>query len=235
MNKFQQVVTELAAQHKLDLTAPVCHVRLSMPGYTDLVIEKRDPDHISVGHILDDGMPDPYFTLNMNREGDGDWYPTETRMLFFAGRIQPIRARAQLMDSIYFINDVWADNLRGQGWLTDATVANQLTAMTKHAWLLPADPKALITMLTPADGKSFGLKFLQYVVRGYIEQLPQWEPFAQGFSYIGNEEATLVSDPQPNWLATRLTGYDHYGMVIYGDVVFGPDAMLWGEEENEDA
>jgi hypothetical protein len=74
---MQSVITQIAANHGLDLSASEAHLRLEQPSYMPLVIEKIGCHLVSVAHYFyqnRDAIADPdvvFFT------GLGSWVPIE--------------------------------------------------------------------------------------------------------------------------------------------------------------
>lgn len=75
--ELQQIIKEIAEKHGLDLTAPEAHLKLTMPNFDPLVIEKIGKNQISVAHYFvqeGDMMADPDLVLFT---GYIAWVPTE--------------------------------------------------------------------------------------------------------------------------------------------------------------
>jgi hypothetical protein len=124
--KMQEVITRLAARHGLDLSAPEARLRLDMPGFDRLVIERTDEKLVSVAHYYEqDGrlIPDPrivFFT------GESDWIPMEITQVLGGHRICAVLSthdqEVVLVNSLdqmslaLFAED-WAWNIESQGWL----------------------------------------------------------------------------------------------------------------------
>ena len=52
-DKIQQVVSKLAAKYGLDLSGTGARLRLDMPGFDRLVIERRGDNLVSVAHCYE--------------------------------------------------------------------------------------------------------------------------------------------------------------------------------------
>jgi hypothetical protein len=126
--RMQRIIGEIAAKHGLDLEAPEAHLRLEMPPYEPLVIEKVGRHLVSVAHYYcqnGDAIADPdvvFFT------GYSEWVPVEVTLPPPGGyrvyaRVSPdgaeitevdLRGQAELAR---FVERLWAHNLDGQGWV----------------------------------------------------------------------------------------------------------------------
>jgi hypothetical protein len=125
--RMQRIMTEIAAKHGLDLEAPEAHLRLELPPYEPLVIEKVGRHLVSVAHYYEqngDLVADPdvvFFT------GYGEWVPLEITLPPPGGYrvyavVSPdgaevtrldVRGQAELAD---FVEELWAHNVEEQGW-----------------------------------------------------------------------------------------------------------------------
>jgi hypothetical protein len=132
--KMQAIITELAQQHKMDLSAPQSHLRLEKGLYQPLVIEKIGLRQISVAHYREqngDLLQDPEIVFFITETG---WYPLEITQVFPGWKQiatvdeeknQIVRAKLRLMESVAEFAEMWADNLRDQGWL-EITAKHQM-------------------------------------------------------------------------------------------------------------
>ena len=86
-NKMQEVVIQLAGKHGLDLTQPGASLRLDMPGFDRLVIERKGEKLVSVAHIYEQHgrlLPDPeivFFT------GESGWIALEISQVLGGRRV----------------------------------------------------------------------------------------------------------------------------------------------------
>lgn len=123
--KMQQIITQIAAKHGLDLAADEAHLRLTMPHFDRLVIEKIGARQISVAHYFEqngDLVADPDIVFFVD---DAGWIPIEITQVFGYQRVAFLRTEgerniAALPDdqlAVAVFADDWAENLRDQGWL----------------------------------------------------------------------------------------------------------------------
>ena len=123
---MQQIITALAAKHGLDLTRIGAALRLDQPNYDRLCIEVIDTHQVSVAHYFEqhgDLIADPEIVF---WTGDGQWTPIaigqvltgwrEVVQLALDGRCMVTFMRRAQADVASFA-DVWAANIRDQGWL----------------------------------------------------------------------------------------------------------------------
>ena len=125
-NKMQEVVTQLAAKHGLDLSQPGASLRLDMPGFDRLVIERTGEKLVSVAHTYEQDerlMPDPeivFFT------GESGWIPMEINQIVGGRRVyatlSPDGQELALVNpvdqaSLALFAEDWANNIEAQGWL----------------------------------------------------------------------------------------------------------------------
>ena len=128
-NKMQEVITHLAAKHGLDLAQPEARLRLDMPGFDRLVIERTGEKLVSVAHYYEQHgrlMPDPeivFFT------GESGWIPLEITQVLGGQRVYAVvssdgqeLALINAVDqaSLALFAEDWAHNIETQGWLEDA-------------------------------------------------------------------------------------------------------------------
>ncbi|MFQ5858413.1 MAG: hypothetical protein ACE5LU_22660 [Anaerolineae bacterium] len=124
--RMQKIVTKLAKKHGLDLTADQAHLRLDMPSFDRLVIEKVGKYQVSVAHYFEqhgDLVADPeivFFT------GYKEWVPIEITQVISGWRqvaklskdgknIAGFNRRAQA--DVAMFAETWARNIESQGWL----------------------------------------------------------------------------------------------------------------------
>jgi hypothetical protein len=127
--KMQEVITQLAQKHELDLTLKGAYLRLVMPHYDQLVIEVLHENLVNIAHIYeprpDVRIADPgiaFFT------GYGLWVPLEVNQRVGGYRIYGVLSPefdeivsilpARQADLAGFA-EVWAANIVEQGWLQD--------------------------------------------------------------------------------------------------------------------
>lgn len=125
--RMQRIISEIAAKHGLDLAAAEAHLRLTMPNYDRLVIEKIGPKQVSVAHYFEqhgDLIADPDIVFFMDEAG---WIPIEISQVFGYQRVAFLRADgeriiAALPDdqlAVAVFADDWAESLRAAKWLED--------------------------------------------------------------------------------------------------------------------
>ena len=129
---MQRVITRIAQKYELDLEASESHLRLELPHFDPLVIEKIGRNLVSVAH---------YYTLNGDLIAEPDvvfftgyssWIPIEITQSLIGTRryarldeqgcdITHLNERAQA-DLAHFTEE-WARNIKAQGWVEHAQVA----------------------------------------------------------------------------------------------------------------
>lgn len=124
---MQVVMTAIAAKHDLDLRHPGSCLRLEQAGYQPLVIEVLHPNLVHVAHVDESygglTLPDPgvaFFT------GYALWIPIEINQRVGGYRIYALLSPG-LDDVVALLpgrqadlaefTELWARNLRTQGWL----------------------------------------------------------------------------------------------------------------------
>jgi len=127
--KMQEVITRLATKYGLDLSRPDARLRLGMPGFDRLVIEKTGEKTVSVAHYYEQyGRPiaDPeiiFFT------GDSGWIALEITQVLGGQRVYAVLSsdgqevaliNAVDQASLALFAEDWAHNLEIQGWLEEA-------------------------------------------------------------------------------------------------------------------
>ena len=133
--KMQGIVTALAAKHGLDLKERGACVRLEMPHFDRLVVEVLHPNLVSVAHIFEPRpgvhLADPgivFFT------GYPQWVPVEIGQRIGGYRIYAVLSE-ELDDIVSVLPreqanlasfaEMWADNIRDQGWLDEGVVYDE--------------------------------------------------------------------------------------------------------------
>lgn len=122
--KMQQIIEALAAKHGLDLAAAEGHLRLELPCFMPLVIEKIGRHLVSVTHYYyqnGDACPDPDMVFYTGAEG---WMPVEitqvlgyTRCLTLGADGKPEGIAIRSYNDVASFAEFWANNIREQGWL----------------------------------------------------------------------------------------------------------------------
>jgi hypothetical protein len=128
-SKMQSIIALIAKKHGLDLEARESHLRLEMPGFDRLVIEKIGENLVSVAHYYEQNgdliaEPDVVFFT-----GHRSWEPIEitqslggtrrvARLDDQACAITHLNTRAQ--KDLGLFTEQWALNIKAQGWLEDA-------------------------------------------------------------------------------------------------------------------
>lgn len=102
--ELQNIIEQILLRHGIDISAPSYYLRLSLPSFDDLVIEKKG-DHILFGYYLPNPKGDlnPLVVFEYNR---GYWRLNKIELI--SGRI----SRSQLMDW----QKKYAENITKQGW-----------------------------------------------------------------------------------------------------------------------
>lgn len=142
--KMTAVIRELAAQHELDLTRVEAHLRLEQEGYLPLVIETIGKNQVSIAHYRQENgdlVADPeviFFTgkvttaaaTNENEAAEG-WIPfiiqmpydiyTEYAMFNYTNHTLTHLNTRGISELVEFV-EMWADNIRAQGWLNPEQV-----------------------------------------------------------------------------------------------------------------
>lgn len=120
--EIQNVVEEILRKHDIDPSADSYYLKLSMPYYDDLVIEKEG-EQVLVGHYYHhpsgDLISDPVLAFDYNK---GYWFPVrieqmlgdyqcsfvkEGKRMIYPERIKEFRS----------FQNMFAINIREQGWL----------------------------------------------------------------------------------------------------------------------
>jgi len=132
--KMQIIINEIGGKFGVDLSQPGAYLRLDMPGFDRLCIERLNKHEISVAHIWAQNgfqIPEPDVVF-FNQEGQG-WIPLEITQSMSGRRcyVETTEDRTEILrfdpigqaDLASFVEQ-WANNLREQGWL-DQAVARQ--------------------------------------------------------------------------------------------------------------
>ncbi len=142
---MQQIITKIAQKHDLDLAAPSTYLRLEMGVYQPLVIEKTDSFKLSVAHYFEQTgilIGDPqivFFT------GYAEWVPIAVAQVLPGYRIYahltPDGQKIANVDSVpqtdlAGFGNVWARNIKNQGWLDRAHLGTKVTPNTAHRFPL---------------------------------------------------------------------------------------------------
>lgn len=145
-SQMQAIITAIAAKHDIDLyTVPVgSALRLDMPGYDRLCIEKIGPCAVSVAHYFEqhgDLIADPEIVFYIGTHATLPWIPTDITQvlgyrqvaeLSFDGR----QLRACSMAGVHEVAEfaeTWAGEIRAYGWLEDGTLTYRKIAVAERA------------------------------------------------------------------------------------------------------
>jgi hypothetical protein len=131
--KMQAVITQLAQKHGLDLTAAEGYLRLDMPGFDRLVIEKIGESLVKVAHYYEPASPadkqhghlmaDPEMAFFMAHTL---WVPFEIRQVIGGQRVYArptpdgqgiVLIDPKRQEDIADFAEIWASNIETQGWL----------------------------------------------------------------------------------------------------------------------
>jgi hypothetical protein len=125
---MREMITKLAEKHGLDLTNPEARLRLDMPGFDRLVIEKSGEHLVSVAHYFEQSgelLADPKIVFFINDLG---WIPIEITQALGGHRvyaiISPDGQEVALINtlgqmSLALFAEDWARNIETQGWLEE--------------------------------------------------------------------------------------------------------------------
>jgi hypothetical protein len=122
--EIQNIVENILMKHSIDPSAHSYYLKLRMPNYDDLVIEKEG-EQVLVGHYYHhpsgDLISDPVFAFDYN---EGYWFPVRIEQVFgdticsylkdgerwkYPRRIKEFKSFQRM----------FANNIRDQGWLED--------------------------------------------------------------------------------------------------------------------
>ncbi len=129
--KMKAIVFELCEKHGIDLQQERAHIRLDMPGFDRLCIERISGNAVSVAHYFEmngDLVAEPDIVFFIDTQGY--WIPVEitqsmtgwSRVVEFSEDGTNIaRFQRQRQADIAEFAEDWAQNLRDQAWLTNAT------------------------------------------------------------------------------------------------------------------
>lgn len=132
--QMKAVISALAAQHNVDLSRRGVHFHLDLPGFDRLCIERIDCRRISVAHYFElngDLAPEPDILFWIN--GAGDWIPVEISQSLTGWRVYArlnddasaiVQIRPKSQRDLAAFAELWAQNLREQGWLEALTPPN---------------------------------------------------------------------------------------------------------------
>jgi hypothetical protein len=125
-NKFeiQNIVEKILQKHNIDPSAESYYLKLRMPNYDDLVVEKEGRQ-VLVGHYYHhpsgDLISDPVLAFDYNQ---GYWYPVRIEQVLgdticsFIEKGKRMIYPARIKDFKVF-QRVFAKNIDVQGWLED--------------------------------------------------------------------------------------------------------------------
>jgi len=132
--KMKAVIEELAAKHSIDIYTPGATLRLEMKGFDQLRIDCLPNGCISVAHLFEAQghkipEPDVAFFVDAQR----DWVPidiTQSAGYIACAKLSDdaktiVRYDSQGQADLADFCEIWAQNLRDQGWLENA-VKHQL-------------------------------------------------------------------------------------------------------------
>ena len=118
-------ISRIAAKHGLDLTKSEAHLRLTLPGFMPLVIEKVGRNLVTVTHYFyqnGDTLADPDVMFCMY---PGGWVPVEmtqcapggyTKVAWLGSDGTIAKFAPKAMRSVAALCRTWATNIRDQGW-----------------------------------------------------------------------------------------------------------------------
>ncbi len=127
--RMQEIITNLAKKHGLDLTTPESMLRLDMKGFYRLVIEMVDENLVKVGHYYEQqesliADPEIIFFIAYTL-----WVPIEITQVIGGHRIyaQPVPDDQGIIltdpdrqESLADFAETWAENIELQGWLDNS-------------------------------------------------------------------------------------------------------------------
>ena len=125
---MKKIVESLGKKFDVDLQQSGAHLRLNMPHFDRLVIERLSPTQLSVAHYFElngdlCAEPDIVFFI----DGDGNFIPYEIQSVVGGYQVHAeldngtlkITNTEKQKDLADFTN-TWAENIKIQGWLEDA-------------------------------------------------------------------------------------------------------------------
>lgn len=145
--QMKAVISQLAARYELDLTQRGTHLRLDMPGYDRLCVEHIGYQRISVAHYFEingDLVAEPDIVFWVDTQGN--WIPLEISQSLTGWRVYAelnatataiVQIRPQAQRSLAEFAELWAQNLRAQGWLHEATLTRSSAPSAKSVWPHP--------------------------------------------------------------------------------------------------
>lgn len=121
------MITAIAAKHNVNLQQVGANLRLDMPGFDRLCVERISTGCISVAHyfVMNGDLvaePDIVFFVDLS----GAWYPIAINQSITGWRAYAqlddagtaiVRFRPQAQKSLAQFAELWAQNIRDQGWL----------------------------------------------------------------------------------------------------------------------
>lgn len=148
--KLQEIVTQLATKHNVDLDKPGAYLRLELPGHGQLVIQNIGAERVSVANYLKvgrDWVADPGIVVFVDYAPDEDtprgvgriWTPIESTELFGGWRLYAeLDSRGDLVvydpagqaELANYTDNVVAHNLGVHGWLEEA----ERSTTPVHTW-----------------------------------------------------------------------------------------------------
>jgi hypothetical protein len=143
--KMQQIVTQLAQKHGLDLTHPSTHLRLAMDHMDPLVIEKINHHLLSVAHYYirkDIYLADPEVIFYT---GNAEWVPFAITQMIGGLRIYAtVSPDGELSEAVDLklqadlagFANWWANNLTNQAWLEHGQEVRVVTPNTARRFPL---------------------------------------------------------------------------------------------------
>jgi hypothetical protein len=125
--KMQAVIEQLATKHRVALTEPGAHLRLDMPGFDRLCIERIGRQRISVAHFFETQgylLPEPDVVFFV--DSHDEWMPIDITQSVSGWRTYVelsedathiLRSDKAGQATLAAFCETWAQNLREQGWL----------------------------------------------------------------------------------------------------------------------
>ncbi len=121
------VITSIATRHNIDLHKKDAHLRLDMPGFDRLCIERIGPRCIAVAHYFEmngDLIAEPDIVFFV--DSIGVWFPISISQSLTGWREYAelndagtalVRYQPQAQKDLAEFAEMWAQNIRDQGWL----------------------------------------------------------------------------------------------------------------------
>lgn len=129
--KMKEIIGKLCEKHGIDLSQQRAHIRLDMPGFDRLCIERISGNAVSVAHYFEmngDLVAEPDIVFFIDAQGY--WIPVEiTQSMTGWHRVVEFnedgtkiaRFQRERQADIAEFAEVWAQNIVDQAWLTNAT------------------------------------------------------------------------------------------------------------------